>query len=393
MSDEYVQIEIDLLPRLLADRWAQVGVSSDSLSVQEIGDGNLNRVFRLRDASGSSAIVKQALPYLRVDTSWKLSRHRIVNEARVHAEHLAADPEHLPRIFVLDEDLSALLMEDLGHLQLVRDSRDAAVHATAASAVGRYIARCSQASSLLALTPTALRKKSATFQNSELCAISERLVFTEPFTMGHPHNTYPEALEGMVKRLTTSPHVTAAAYDAYELFVTSREALIHGDLHAGSVMSTATETKVIDFEFGCYGPIGFDLGTYWASEIIEAAVQRTHFGSNDVQPRLDLVNVTWNAFASEWARGCESVDNGRPRPTDTTVSRILGESVLFTAVELTRRAIGFAKAANVSTLEPQARETATIFMLEAAASLFDLSRSRSVTVADLVAALETVRCR
>ena len=43
-------------------------------------------------------------------------------------------------------------------------------------------------------------------------------------------------------------------------FVTSTEALIHGDLHSGSVMVKEGSTFVIDPEFAFYGPMGFDLG-------------------------------------------------------------------------------------------------------------------------------------
>ena len=42
------------------------------LQADEIGDGNLNLVFKIRDAQGiSRLIVKQALPYVRcVGESW-----------------------------------------------------------------------------------------------------------------------------------------------------------------------------------------------------------------------------------------------------------------------------------------------------------------------------------
>ena len=38
------------------------------------------------------------------------------------------------------------------------------------------------------------------------------------------------------------------------------ETLCHGDLHTGSVMCMETQTKIIDPEFGFYGPMGFDIG-------------------------------------------------------------------------------------------------------------------------------------
>ncbi len=40
------------------------------------------------------------------------------------------------------------------------------------------------------------------------------------------------------------------------------EALLHGDLHIGSIMANEEETCVIDPEFALFGPIGFDVGAY-----------------------------------------------------------------------------------------------------------------------------------
>ena len=47
--------------------------------------------------------------------------------------------------------------------------------------------------------------------------------------------------------------------------MTAAEALIHGDLHTGSIMVNQDETKVIDPEFAFYGPMGFDVGLLLAN--------------------------------------------------------------------------------------------------------------------------------
>ncbi len=56
-----------------------------NLESREIGDGNLNLVFHIRDSgSGKSLIMKQALPYAKVvGESWPLTldRARIESEA------------------------------------------------------------------------------------------------------------------------------------------------------------------------------------------------------------------------------------------------------------------------------------------------------------------------
>jgi len=45
-------------------------------------------------------------------------------------------------------------------------------------------------------------------------------------------------------------------------FKTNHQALLHGDLHSGSIMVNERITKVIDYEFATYGPMGYDLGNF-----------------------------------------------------------------------------------------------------------------------------------
>ena len=44
-------------------------------------------------------------------------------------------------------------------------------------------------------------------------------------------------------------------------FLSKAEALLHGDIHSGSIFVAEGRLKAIDAEFGFYGPIGFDIGT------------------------------------------------------------------------------------------------------------------------------------
>ena len=43
-------------------------------------------------------------------------------------------------------------------------------------------------------------------------------------------------------------------------FMNNAQALIHGDLHSGSVFANENGIKVIDPEFAFYGPMGYDIG-------------------------------------------------------------------------------------------------------------------------------------
>ena len=43
-------------------------------------------------------------------------------------------------------------------------------------------------------------------------------------------------------------------------FMNNAQALIHGDLHSGSIFANEQGIKVIDPEFAFYGPMGYDIG-------------------------------------------------------------------------------------------------------------------------------------
>ena len=51
-------------------------------------------------------------------------------------------------------------------------------------------------------------------------------------------------------------------------FLEKQQALLHGDLHTGSLMVTADTTYVIDAEFAFYGPIAFDVSKMVANLLI-----------------------------------------------------------------------------------------------------------------------------
>ena len=46
------------------------------------------------------------------------------------------------------------------------------------------------------------------------------------------------------------------------------QALLHGDMHTGSLMVTQDTTYAIDAEFAVYGPIAFDVGKFMANLLL-----------------------------------------------------------------------------------------------------------------------------
>jgi 5-methylthioribose kinase len=88
---------------------------SSLVEAQEVGDGNLNLVFKIFDTQGvSRIIVKQALPYVRcVGESWPLTLDRARLEAQTLVEHYQHSPQHTVKIHHFDPELAVMVMEDL----------------------------------------------------------------------------------------------------------------------------------------------------------------------------------------------------------------------------------------------------------------------------------------
>jgi len=59
-------------------------------------------------------------------------------------------------------------------------------------------------------------------------------------------------------------------------FLTRGEALLHGDLHTGSVMVTEVDNLCDRPEFAFFGPIGFDVGAILANLMLSYLAQNGH---------------------------------------------------------------------------------------------------------------------
>jgi 5-methylthioribose kinase len=90
-----------------------------------------------------------------------------------------------------------------------------------------------------------------------------------------------------------------------EAYMTHGEALIHADLHTGSIMLNATDTRVIDPEFAFFGPMAYDIGAVLQNIILNYL---SHYGHTpDREKReayqtylLNLVRDIWNQFARKF---------------------------------------------------------------------------------------------
>ncbi len=320
---------------------------------EEIGDGNLNLVFRVKGAT-SSVIVKQALPYLRVaGESWQLTRHRAAIERGAIERHTKLAPGMLPALLHFDDTLSALVMEDLGGYLTWRDALIAGQPTpTVAAGVGEYCARVLLGTSAPALAPAERNALRDQFGYSELCSLTENLVFTAPFT-GSLTNRYDDEAAHLAESLSSDRSLRAAAAELRFLFKTRGEALIHGDLHSGSVMVDAAggQARIIDLEFAFFGPIGFDLGMLLAN-LAFARLAHDEQGSRAYGCLIDgYAEAFWTTFADESHRLWNA---GEPW-YDQFLATVIADAGRYAGLEMIRRIVGLAHVNDIDLLPPARR--------------------------------------
>ena len=98
---------------------------NDKITCQEIGDGNINYVYRISNGS-NSIILKQAGVHTRSNSSGRvLDTNRNTREAEILSYYGSLLPDAAPKIFHIDNTMKLFIMEDLkGYLVL----RDALMH-------------------------------------------------------------------------------------------------------------------------------------------------------------------------------------------------------------------------------------------------------------------------
>lgn len=315
---------------------------NEAVTAQEIGDGNINYVFRLSGAN-RSLIFKQAVPYARVvGESMPLPLERVTIEAKVLEQYAAIVPELVPRVYGLDEARALVVMEDLSHLQVGRTALiNGTESARFAEDVGVFIAKTLFYTSDFFLAPAEKKKRIAELSNPGMRQLTEELVLSHPFAF-HPTNVFEEELRSEVLWLSRDDRLRLEVAKLKHTFMTKADALIHSDLHTGSIFIGEQETKIFDPEFAFFGPFGFDLGQFIANLFLNG------LGTPDyLRKRFRNALETWYAFADTFSRLWREESVEPYSQVDGYLSYLLQnifrDALGYAGCELIRRSIGIAQ--------------------------------------------------
>ncbi|MFX3624090.1 MAG: S-methyl-5-thioribose kinase [Ectobacillus sp.] len=334
----------------------QLGYFADEAAVTctEIGDGNLNLVFHLREGD-KGIIIKQALPYAKVvGESWPLSLRRATIESNALQIFAKYVPEFVPKVYYHDEKLAITVMEDLSHLTITRKGLiEGENYPLLSEHIGTFIAKVLFYTSDFGLEAQEKRKLDAQFVNPDLCKITENLVFTDPFA-DIDTNDFEEELRDILVDFWNDEELKLRAAQAKYKFLTHKEALLHGDLHTGSIFAANGETKVIDPEFATFGPIGFDLGQFFANLLLNAISRKEEHRESLFYHVENTWNVFMTVFTNLWeTEGAESYTKTK-QWLPVVLQNIFADAVAFAGCEIIRRTIGLAHVADLDGIQDTA---------------------------------------
>ena len=376
-ASTYRILDTDTVPAFIGsvpEVRALLGGSPESWRVHEVGDGNLNLVFIVQGAAGS-VCVKQALPYVRVaGASWPMTLERAFFEASYYAAVAPHVGGLIPRVYHYDERLYCTVMECLSpHIILRQGLIAARRYPAVARDVGEYIARASFFTSDFARPFEHKLDGVALFaRNQQLMRITVDLVFCDPYRFNARNRHTAPQLDQLVAELRADSRLKVAAARFGQKFLTETQALVHGDLHSGSVMVTEEDTRVIDPEFAFYGPIGFDLGAFFGNLLLSWYSQPGHASRRDERVAyqhwiLEQTAAFWQAFRSRflalWAEHAAgdvlppSMFSRTEEASALTAARsafldgLFADMLGFAACKMIRRIVGFAHVIDFERIE------------------------------------------
>lgn len=391
----------------------RLGGEPGTWRIREVGDGNLNLIF-IVEGERDGVVVKQALPYVRlVGESWPLPLERSWFEYNALTEQARHAPRLTPEVFHFDRAQAMIVMEYLRPHVIMRKGLIRGIrYPRFADDIAEFLAATLFNTSVLAGTAADHKARVELFApNTSLCKITEDLVFTDPYREATLNRWTRPWLDKQKQAFERDSPLKVAAQALKYRFITSAEALIHGDLHTGSIMATPEDTRVIDPEFAFIGPIGFDVGAVIGNLLLAFFSQA---GRED-QPHardayrdwiLAQAEQVWSGFERRFLELWRAAPAGDAYPASLYVSaddraamekerarfmRVLFEDTLgFGAAKMIRRILGLAHVEDLESIpDPERRARSETKALTLAREMMLGARGFS-GISDVTAAARSV---
>ena len=331
-----------------------------TMTCKEIGDGNLNYVFKVQDGKGNSVIVKQAGEELRISKDMHIDtdRNRIESEILILQGKLA--PGYVPEIYDYDTVMCACCMQDLSdHLIMRTAMLQHKIYPKFAEQISTFMAQVLMGTTDVVMNHQEKKELQKKFISPELCDITEALVYTEPYNdeLGR-NNVFPPMADFVKEKLYNETELHLEVAKLKMDFMTRGQSLIHGDLHTGSIFINDETTMVFDPEFCFYGPMGYDIGNVianiifaWCNGDVAGEKEFCQWAESVIE---DVVNLTMEKMDKYFDEHVTDTMCKTPGYKEYYMGTILADTSAVTGLELIRRTVGMANVKDITTISDEA---------------------------------------
>lgn len=331
-----------------------------TMTCKEIGDGNLNYVFKVQDGKGNSVIVKQAGEELRISKDMHIDtdRNRIESEILILQGKLA--PGYVPEIYDYDTVMCACCMQDLSdHLIMRTAMLQHKIYPKFAEQISTFMAQVLMGTTDVVMNHQEKKELQKKFISPELCDITEALVYTEPYNdeLGR-NNVFPPMADFVKEKLYNDTELHLEVAKLKMDFMTRGQSLIHGDLHTGSIFINDETTMVFDPEFCFYGPMGYDIGNVianiifaWCNGDVAGEKEFCQWAESVIE---DVVNLTMEKMDKYFDEHVTDTMCKTPGYKEYYMGTILADTSAVTGLELIRRTVGMANVKDITTISDEA---------------------------------------
>ncbi len=359
--DKYFLMNSDDVVEYVLYKLPDFGWDKKTLKAKEIGDGNLNYVFKASDDKGHSVIVKHAGENLRISKEMTASvdRNRIESEILILQGKYAK--EYVPKIYTYDTTMSACIMEDLSDHQLMRYAMmEHKTFPRFADDISTFMVNTLLMTTDVVMEHKAKKELVKSFINPELCEITEDLVLTEPYIDDKGRNlVFEPNREFVEKELYNDKALHLEVAKIKFGFMNNAQALLHGDLHTGSIFVKQDSTKVFDPEFAFYGPIGYDVGNVIANLMFAWDNGRAADDEEFCEWTLKTIEQVVDMFKEKFLIAFDEKATDPMAKTEgfkeAYLNSILADTASYTGTELNRRTVGMAQVKDVTSIKDSSK--------------------------------------
>lgn len=352
-------MESKLLNNLeIIDYVVEKGFFNDKSTLEcvEIGDGNINYVFKVfNKKTNKSLVIKQSDTLLR-SSGRPLDINRSKIEYNILKTQYEIYPGSVPEVYYYDEEKSMIIMEDISSYKNLREELSKGnIYSHLSDSLSEFLAKTLLPTTDLVISRKEKKENVKKYTNPDLCDISEDLVFTEPYYNYKDRNIITDGLESFVeKELYKDEELIGEVLKLKDKFQTNSQALIHGDLHTGSIFVNDKGIKVIDPEFAFYGPIGYDIGNVWGNIIFALAnslVMNDNRKDSLYQLLEDTIDKTIDKLDSAYDKYITNDYFRNMYFKKYYLKEIISDSFGYAATEIIRRDVGDSKVKEITSIK------------------------------------------